>query len=72
MIVIEDLIRHLQYLNEDLEDKGLEVTIDFLRYMRRNIGGRGTLTGFLSSDEYRELDIWWEGFVQSVTKRTLC
>ena len=57
MIVIEDLIRHLQYLNEDLEDKGLEVTIDFLRYMRRNITGRGTLTGFLSSDEYRELNI---------------
>ena len=57
MIVIEDLIRHLQYLNEDLEDKGLEVTIDFLRYMRRNIAGRGTLTGFLSADEYRELDI---------------
>ena len=57
MIVIEDLIRHLQYINEDLEDKGLEVTIDFLRYMRRNIAGRGTLTGFLSSDEYRELDI---------------
>jgi len=57
MIVIEDLIRHLQYLNEDLEDKGLEVTIDFLRYMRRNIAGRGTLSGFLSSDEYRELDI---------------
>jgi len=57
MIVIEDLIRHLQYINEDLEDKGLEVTIDFLRYMRRNIGGRGILTGFLSSDEYRELDI---------------
>ena len=30
MIVIEDLIRHLQYINEELEDTGLQVTIDFL------------------------------------------
>tara|TARA_Y100000593_G_scaffold51160_1_gene96219 strand:+ start:2200 stop:2373 length:174 start_codon:yes stop_codon:yes gene_type:complete len=57
MIVIEDLIYHLQYLNEELEDKGLEVTIDFLRYMRRNIAGRGTLSGFLSADEYRDVKI---------------
>lgn len=57
MIIIEDLIWHLESLNEDLEDKGLEVTIDFLRYMRRNIAGRGTLSGFLSADEYREIKI---------------
>ena len=57
MIVIEDLIRHLQYINEELEDTGLQVTIDFLRYMRRNIAGRGTFTGFLSGDEYKDLKI---------------
>ena len=57
MIVIEDLINHLQFINEDLEDKGLEVTIDFIRYMRRNIAGRGTLTGFLSADEYRDIEL---------------
>tara|TARA_Y100001970_G_C14093029_1_gene781089 strand:- start:778 stop:978 length:201 start_codon:yes stop_codon:yes gene_type:complete len=57
VIIIEDLIWHLESLNEDLEDKGLEVTIDFLRYMRRNIAGRGTLSGFLSADEYREIKI---------------
>tara|TARA_Y100000593_G_scaffold71525_1_gene131328 strand:+ start:975 stop:1148 length:174 start_codon:yes stop_codon:yes gene_type:complete len=57
MIVIEDLIHHLEFLNEDLKDKGLEVTINFLRYMRRNIAGRGTLSGFLSADEYRDIEI---------------
>tara|TARA_Y100001937_G_scaffold62601_1_gene85888 strand:- start:325 stop:498 length:174 start_codon:yes stop_codon:yes gene_type:complete len=57
MIVIEDLIRHLQYINEELDDTGLQVTIDFLRYMRRNIAGRGTLTGFLAGDEYKDLKV---------------
>tara|TARA_R100000808_G_scaffold14572_1_gene34323 strand:- start:797 stop:970 length:174 start_codon:yes stop_codon:yes gene_type:complete len=57
MIVIEDLINHLQFINEELEDKGLEVTIDFIRYMRRNIAGRGTLSGFLSADEYRDIKL---------------
>ena len=57
MIIIEDLIIHLEYINEDLKDKGLEVTIDFLRYMRRNIAGRGTLTGFLSDDKYRDVKL---------------
>tara|TARA_Y100001938_G_C7944936_1_gene356285 strand:+ start:635 stop:808 length:174 start_codon:yes stop_codon:yes gene_type:complete len=57
MIIIEDLINHLQFINEELEDKGLEVTIDFIRYMRRNIAGRGTLTGFLSADEYRDIEL---------------
>ena len=57
MIVIEDLIWHLESINEDIKDKGLQVTIDFLKYMRRNIAGRGTLTGFLSADEYRDLKI---------------
>ena len=57
MIIIEDLIWHLESLNEDLEDKGLEVTIDFLKYMRRNIAGRGTMMGFLSGDEYRDIKI---------------
>ncbi len=57
MITIEELIWHLQSINEDLEDKGLEVTIDFLRYMRRNIAGRGTMFGFLSGDEYKDLKL---------------
>ena len=57
MIVIEDLIWHLESLNEDLEDKGLKVTIAFLKYMRRNIAGRGTMMGFLSGDEYRDIKL---------------
>jgi len=56
-MIIEDLIWHLESLNEDLEDKGLEVTINFLKYMRRNIAGRGTLSGFLSADEYRDIKL---------------
>ena len=57
MITIEELIWHLESINEDLDDTGLEVTIAILRYMRRNIAGRGTLTGFLSGDEYRDLKL---------------
>tara|TARA_Y100001937_G_scaffold94652_1_gene128393 strand:- start:65 stop:238 length:174 start_codon:yes stop_codon:yes gene_type:complete len=57
MIIIEDLIWHLESLNEDLEDKGLKVTIAFLKYMRRNIAGRGTMMGFLSGDEYRDIKL---------------
>tara|TARA_R100000234_G_scaffold94591_1_gene62831 strand:- start:1293 stop:1466 length:174 start_codon:yes stop_codon:yes gene_type:complete len=57
MISIEDLIWHLESLNEDLEDKGLKVTIAFLKYMRRNIAGRGTMMGFLSGDEYRDIKL---------------
>ena len=57
MITIEELIWHLESMNEDSEDTGLDVTIAFLKYMRRNIAGRGTLTGFLSGDEYRDLKL---------------
>jgi hypothetical protein len=57
MISIEDLIWHLESLNEDLEDKGLKVTIAFLKYMRRNVAGRGTMMGFLSGDEYRDIKL---------------
>ena len=55
MIVIEDIINELEFLNEEVDNDALRVTIDFLRYMRRNIAGRGTLTGFLSDDKYREM-----------------
>ena len=51
MITIEELIWHLESMNEDSEDTGLDVTIAFLKYMRRNIAGRGTRIGFLSGDE---------------------
>ena len=57
MIVIEDLIWRLESINEDLNETSLSVTIDFLKYMRRNIAGRGSLTGFLSDDKYRELKL---------------
>jgi len=57
MIVIEDMINELEFLNEELDNDALRVTIDFLRYMRRNIAGRGTLTGFLSDDKYREMKL---------------
>ena len=57
MIVIENLIWHLESLNEDLKDKGLEVAIAFLKYMRRNIAGRGTMMGFLSDDKYRDIKL---------------
>ena len=57
MIVIEDMINELEFLNEELDNDALRVTIDFLRYMRRNIAGRGTLTGFLSDDKYREIKL---------------
>ena len=57
MISIEDLIWHLESLNEDLKDKGLYVAIAFLKYMRRNIAGRGTFTGFLAGDEYKDLKL---------------
>ena len=57
MIVIEDLIWRVESINEDLNETSLSVTIDFLKYMRRNIAGRGTLNGFLSDDKYRELKL---------------
>ena len=57
MISIEDLIWYLESLNEDLKDKGLYVAIAFLKYMRRNIAGRGTMMGFLSGDEYRDIKL---------------
>ena len=57
MISIEDLIWHLESLNQDLKDKGLYVAIAFLKYMRRNIAGRGTMMGFLSGDEYRDIKL---------------
>ena len=57
MIVIEDMINELEFLNEELDNDALRVTIDFLRYMRRNIAGRGTLTGFLSDDKYRKMKL---------------
>tara|TARA_Y100001951_G_C11255657_1_gene249221 strand:+ start:801 stop:974 length:174 start_codon:yes stop_codon:yes gene_type:complete len=57
MIVIEDMINELEFLNEEVDNDALRVTIDFLRYMRRNIAGRGTLTGFLSDDKYREMKL---------------
>ena len=57
MILIEDLIWELESLNEEVESTALSVTIDFLKYTRRNIAGRGTLFGFLAGDEYKDIKL---------------
>tara|TARA_R100001163_G_scaffold54951_1_gene42316 strand:+ start:44 stop:217 length:174 start_codon:yes stop_codon:yes gene_type:complete len=57
MILIEDLIFELEHINEDLNSTALSIAIDFLKYTRRNIAGRGTLFGFLAGDEYKDIKL---------------
>jgi hypothetical protein len=57
MIKIEDLIWQLESLNEEVDNTALSIAIDFLRHTRRNIAGRGTLFGFLASDEYKDIKL---------------
>ena len=56
MITVEQLIQRLEALHEDTGDESLEVTVDLLNKMRRNISGRNTLYGYLSDDKWRELE----------------
>ena len=56
MITVEQLIQRLEVLHEDTNDESLEVTLDLLNRMRRNISGRNTLYGYLSDDQWRDLE----------------
>ena len=57
MILIEDLIFELEHINEELNNTALSIAIDFLKYTRRNIAGRGALFGFLAGDEYKDIKL---------------
>jgi len=56
MITVEQLIEKLEALHEDTGDQSLEVAVDLFKKMRRNISGRNTLYGYLSDDQWRELE----------------
>lgn len=56
MITVEQLIQKLEVLHEDTNDESLEVTLDLLNRMRRNISGRNILYGYLSDDQWRDLE----------------
>ena len=56
MISIEQLIKRLEALHEENNDKALEVSIDIFNRLRRNISGRNTLYGYLSDDKWRDLE----------------
>ncbi len=56
MITVEQLIEKLEALHEDTGEESLEVAVDLFKRMRRNISGRNTLYGYLSDDQWRELE----------------
>ena len=56
MITVEQLIQKLEALHEDTSDQSLEVAVDMFKRMRRNISDRNTLYGYLSDDEWRDLE----------------
>ena len=56
MITVEELIEKLEALHEDTGDQSLEVAIDMFDRMRRNISSRNTLYGYLSDDQWRDLE----------------
>ena len=56
MITVEQLIQKLEALHEDVSDESLEVTVDLLNRMRRNISGRNIIYGYLSDDKWRDLE----------------
>ncbi len=56
MITVEELIQKLEALHEDTGDQSLEVAIDMFDRMRRNISSRNTLYGYLSDDQWRDLE----------------
>ena len=56
MITVEQLIEKLEALYEDTGEESLEIAVDLFNRMRRNISGRNTLYGYLSDDQWRELE----------------
>ena len=56
MITVEKLIQRLEALHEDTNDESLLVTLDILNSMRRNLASRNTLYGYLSDDNWRDLE----------------
>ena len=59
MVRVEQVIERLKKVQEDVNDESLEITIDLLERMRRNISSRSTLQGYLSDDKWRDLN-WQE------------
>ena len=59
MVRVEQVIERLKKVQEDVNDDSLEITIDLLESMRRNISSRSTLQGYLADDKWRDLN-WQE------------
>ena len=56
MITAEQLIARLEARQTEYPDQALEVAIDLLQRMRRNIAARSMLAGWLADDQWRELE----------------
>ncbi len=56
MITAEQLIARLEARQAEYPDQALEVAIDLLQRMRRNIAARSMLAGWLADDQWRELE----------------
>ena len=56
MITAEQLIARLEERQAEYPDQALEVAIDLLQRMRRNIAARSMLAGWLADDQWRELE----------------
>ena len=56
MITAEQLIARLEARQTEYPDPALEVAIDLLQRMRRNIAARSMLAGWLADDQWRELE----------------
>ena len=56
MITAEQLIARLEARQVEYPDQALEVAIDLLQRMRRNIAARSMLAGWLADDQWRELE----------------
>ena len=56
MITAEQLLARLEAHQAGHPDQALEVAIDLLQRMRRNIAARSMLAGWLADDQWRELE----------------
>ena len=56
MITAEQLLARLEAHQVEHPDQALEVAIDLLQRMRRNIAARSMLAGWLADDQWRELE----------------
>ena len=56
MITAEQLLARLEAHQAEHPDQALEVAIDLLQRMRRNIAARNTLAGWLADDKWRGLE----------------